>query len=234
MTQWARLFNSVIYFFVVRSVVYGSDRLTDIDWQGRSMQIHEEFNAQEVPEGFYWFNEPASWHTGTGLEVCTGAKSDFWQETHYGFKRDDGHCLFTRLTGDFAVMTQVEFAMQEQYDQCGLMVRVDERNWIKVSTEREDERTSRLGSVVTNLGWSDWATQDVCPAPGQMWYRISRNRNDFLLEHSLDGTTWLQMRITHLHSAQDQLEVGPYACSPIGRDFRCRFLFFDVDRSNWS
>ncbi len=124
--------------------------------------------------------------------------------------------------------------MQAQYDQCGLMIRVDERNWIKLSTEREDERTSRLGSVVTNLGWSDWATQDVCPAPPRMWYRVSRNQGDFLLEYSFNGTTWLQMRITHLHSAKNELEMGLYACSPIGRDFQCRFLFLDVDDSNWS
>ena len=116
------------------------------------MQMHEEFNSQDVPEGFYWFNEPASWRTGNGLEVCTREKSDFWQATHYGFKRDDGHCLFTGITGDFTVMTQVEFAMQEQYDQCGLMIRVDERNWIKVSTEQEDERTARSQSEKHNIG----------------------------------------------------------------------------------
>jgi len=198
------------------------------------MRTHEEFNAQNIPKGFYWFNEPASFRTGNGLELCTREKSDFWQETHYGFKRDDGHCLFTRISGDFTVMTQVEFVMQAQYDQCGLMIRVDERNWIKTCTEWEDGSTSRLGSVVTNLGWSDWATQDICPTPGQMWYRISRNKDDFLLEYSFTGTKWLQMRITHLHSAKDELEVGPYACSPIGKNFRCRFLFFDVDNSRWS
>jgi uncharacterized protein len=196
--------------------------------------MHEEFNAQGIPEGFYWFNEPASFRLGNGLEICTREKSDFWQRTHYGFQRDNGHCLFTRISGDFTVVTQVECVMQAQYDQCGLMIRADEDNWIKASTERESEHASRLGSVVTNLGWSDWASQDVDIVPEQMWYRISRSKNDFLLEYSFSGSTWLQMRVAHLHSADDQLKVGPYACSPIGKNFRCRFLFFDLDHSSGS
>jgi len=198
------------------------------------MEMRETFQAQDIPPGFYWFNEPPRFSVGKGLEISTRRQSDFWQATHYGFRRDEGHCLFTKVSGDFSVATQVEFTMRSQYDQCGLMVRVDAANWIKASTEREDARTSRLGSVVTNLGWSDWASQDVSHTPEQMWYRISRRQNDFLLEYSLNGTTWLQMRMAHLHEATAELAVGPYACSPVGQAFKCRFLFLDVSDCIWS
>jgi len=193
----------------------------------------EKFRMPSLPSGFYWFNEPSTHRLGDGLEIFTDEKTDFWQRTHYGFRRDDGHCLLTTVPGDFSVKTHVEFRPQARYDQCGLIVRVDEENWIKTSTEYEDEQVSRLGSVVTNLGYSDWATQDVPSAHREMWYRISRRGSDFLIESSFDGREWLQMRIAHLHRAPEQLAVGVYACSPIGKAFRCRFSTLEISENGW-
>ena len=197
------------------------------------MQHIEHFLGSDLPEGFYWFNEPGRYRLGNGLEIFTDEKTDFWQRTHYGFRRDDGHCLLTKQSGDFSLAAQVEFDPREKYDQCGLIVRIDSQNWIKVSTEFESERVSRLGSVVTNLGYSDWATQDVPSDNRVMWYRISKRGPDFLLENSLDGQSWLQMRITHLHQPAEQYEIGVYACSPIGKDFRCCFKILEVSDNHW-
>ena len=35
------------------------------------------------------------------LSVTTGARTDFWRETHYGFVHDDGHLRYARVSGDF-------------------------------------------------------------------------------------------------------------------------------------
>jgi uncharacterized protein len=192
------------------------------------MQITEKFLLASLPKPFHWFNEPAKFRLGAGLEIFTDEKTDFWQNTYYGFQRDNGHCLLTQLPGDFSLMTQVEFRPQGKYDQCGLMVRGDRENWIKVSSEYESEKTSRLGSVATNLCFSDWATQDIPSSVKEMWYRISKSGSDFLLEHSYDGLNWLQLRISHMHKQFEQLEVGVYACSPIGKDFWCRFKVLEI------
>jgi regulation of enolase protein 1 (concanavalin A-like superfamily) len=197
------------------------------------MSQNEGFLTPYLPQGFYWFNEPTVFRLGNGLEIVTDEKTDFWQRTHYGFRRDDGHCLLTALTGDFSILTRVEFRPQAQYDQCGLIVRVDAENWIKTSTEYEDETVSRLGSVVTNLGYSDWATQDVPSAQQERWYRISKRGSDFLIESSSDGLEWLQMRIAHLHEMAAGLAVGVYACSPIGRAFWCRFSALEISENAW-
>lgn len=198
------------------------------------MQLVEKFLQPTIPVNFFWFNEPAKYQLGTGLEIFTNPTTDFWQKTHYGFQRDDGHCLLTKQTGNFSLMAHVEFHPQEKYDQCGLMVCGDSENWIKVSTEYENDKYGRLGSVATNLGFSDWATQDIPASHKQMWYRISKNGNDFLLENSYDGQEWLQLRITHLHQAFEQLEIGVYACSPIGKDFWCRFDLLTISENKWS
>jgi regulation of enolase protein 1 (concanavalin A-like superfamily) len=109
------------------------------------MQLVEKFLLPAMPKDFHWFNEPAKYQLGPGLEIFTDEKTDFWQNTHYGFQRDDGYCLFTKQSGDFSLMTHVEFRPQEKYDQCGLMVRGDRENWIKVSTEYE-------GGIPVGLG----------------------------------------------------------------------------------
>ena len=197
------------------------------------MEIEEKFLQPSLPRAFHWFNEPAKYQVGKGLEIFTDEKTDFWQTTHYGFQRDDGHCLLTKQDGDFCLMTQVEFRPLVKYDQCGLMMRGDRENWIKVSTEYEDEQHSRLGSVVTNLGFSDWATQDISSNHTKMGYRISKNGSDFLLESSYDGQDWAQLRIAHLHRSFEQLEVGVYACSPIGKDFWCKFLVLEISENEW-
>ncbi|HDP34261.1 MAG TPA: DUF1349 domain-containing protein [Candidatus Hydrogenedentes bacterium] len=175
-----------------------------------------------------WFNEPRRWRCDNGLEIITDRETDFWQRTHYGFCRDNGHCLFALRDADFALTVHACFQPRTQYDQCGIMIRADRENWIKLSTEYENEDLSRLGSVVTNLGYSDWATQDVASSATERWYRATRQGSDFLLESSEDGELWRQMRVTHLHHASTSLEAGVYACSPVGENFLCRFDFMRI------
>jgi regulation of enolase protein 1 (concanavalin A-like superfamily) len=198
------------------------------------MNITEKFLQPTLPQGFYWYNEPARYVCGQGLELWTKPETDFWQRSHYGFRRDDGHCLFLDVKGDFCVSTHVEWTPKTQYDQCGLMIRVDSENWIKTSTEYENEQFGRLGSVVTNLGYSDWATQDISSDHTVMWYRISRRGQDFKIEASFDGEVWKQLRIAHLHKVSNIIAAGMYACSPIGADFQSRFIHFTCGPNTWS
>lgn len=197
------------------------------------MKLRETFASPQLPAHFSWLNEPSQYQLGNGLEIVTEAQTDFWQRTHYGFQRDDGHVCLVQVPGDFVVSTRVAFAPQAQYDQCGLMVRVDAFNWIKLSTEFEDTAVSRLGSVVTNNGYSDWATQDIGSAQREMWYRIHKRGPDFLLASSFDGQVWRQMRIAHLGAVGAATAVGLYACSPIGQAFHCRFAWLEIDENDW-
>lgn len=196
------------------------------------MPNREVFNSADLPTGYYWFNEPKQWRSGSGLEIVTDHETDFWQRTHYGFSRDNGHCFFTAMEGDFALETHVRFVPRTQYDQCGIMVRVDADNWIKLSTELENDTISRLGSVVTNLGYSDWASQDVSSSITERWYRIRREGNDFFLESAEDGAEWHQLRVAHLHKASAKIEAGIYACSPVGEAFHCCFSYMEIDTAD--
>ncbi len=187
----------------------------------------------KLPDDFYWFNEPSKYKVGDGLEIWTDPGTDFWQRTHYGFRNDNGQCFLQDVTGDFSMATQVEFKPQGKYDQCGLVLRIDEDNWIKASAEYIDPEHCKLGSVVTNLGFSDWATQDIAPEVRQLWYRASKRGPDVRLDFSLNGESWQQMRICHLHQPAHKLAAGLYACSPLEHSFWCRFSWLSFGSNEW-
>jgi uncharacterized protein len=194
-----------------------------------------------LPSEWEWRHEPPWWSTGRerdggGLEMRTAPETDFWQRTHYGFQRHNGHALLAQIKGNFQIATRAHFESNSQYDQSGLLVFLDEENWIKCSTEYETPELNRLGSVVTNGGYSDWASQDVAGVVRATSYRITRVVDDFLLEYSTEaGEQWKQMRITHMPAAEGRsvIRAGVYACSPIGTGFCCRFGYIEVGPASW-
>ncbi|MNH79714.1 hypothetical protein D3C73_320420 [compost metagenome] len=199
---------------------------------GQSINFKVE---RSLPEDYYWVNEPqlVEWNESQGLVMTTKPDTDFWQRTHYGFERDNGHCLFTKVKGDFEFTAEVSFEPLTQYDQCGVMLRVDKDHWIKASVEYENESFSRLGSVVTNLGYSDWATIDISNEIKSMFYRISRRGHDVLIEYKAPGADWKQMRVAHLHKVMETMEVGIYACSPRDRSFSCSVTQASIGPNHW-
>jgi len=64
---------------------------------------------------------------------------------------------------------------------------LDSENWLKASVEFENSRFQHLGSVVTNNGYSDWATTEIDANLKSMWYRFSRREDDYCIECSEDG-----------------------------------------------
>lgn len=58
------------------------------------------------------------------------------------------------------------------------------------AAEFETATHSRLGSVVTNHGYSDWATQDVTGPVTDLWYRLRREDDDVFIDWSEDGAAW--------------------------------------------
>ena len=126
--------------------------------------------------GFEWHNEPASHAFGPdGLEIVTGEKTDFWQRPHEGHPPRQRPFLFHQVRRRLRPYRDPSRSSPRfQYDQCGLMVRVDAENWIKCSLEYENASFGRLGSVVTNHGHSDWATHDVAATIHEITYRIRR------------------------------------------------------------
>ena len=183
---------------------------------------------------FEWINPPGEFSIENNLLIMiTDPETDYWQRTYYGFSNDNGHA-FVRVTEDnFTFMVKTDFRAVSQYDQCGIILYQDCDNWVKASVEYENKGFALLGSVVTNLGFSDWASTDISSSVNSMWYRLSRRGQDFCLEHSPDGETFLQMRIFHMHLPVTTARIGVYACSPLKPGFKAQFSNFDLGLCMW-
>ena len=196
--------------------------------------LHETFEGKALDPRLYWYCPPARWSASkSGLILEPDAKTDYWQKTHYGFKVDNGHFLFLELEGNFTLYTRVSFFPANQYDQAGLMVRFSPEYWIKTSVEYEPHEPSRLGSVVTNHGYSDWATQSFPADQNALEFRIQREGEDYILSYRAPGdeNSWVQMRIAHLHNPTERpIQCGLYACSPIGAGFKAAFEYLKVEQ----
>jgi regulation of enolase protein 1 (concanavalin A-like superfamily) len=169
--------------------------------------LYEPFTGAGLHPQLRWHCEPARWSVEAPrhcLRIEPNSGTDFWRGTHYGFEADNGHLLFTEVARDFVLTTKVRFHPVHQYDQAGLMVRVSPSCWLKTSVEYEPAGPSRLGAVVTNYAYSDWSTQAFAPGPGEVWLRVRREGDDYLIDTSPDGSRWEQIRLAHLHEGRGQ------------------------------
>ena len=199
--------------------------------------LNERFNGPALDARLRWLNPPPAWSVASaGLVVRPAAKTDFWQQTHYGFRADNGHFLHLEVAGDFCVTTKVRFHPAHRYDQAGLMVRVGPSCWIKTSVEYESDGPSKLGAVVTNHACSDWSLQDFPRGRNEVRLRIRREVQDFLVQWARGaGGSWELLRVAHLREGAGQpVSCGLYACSPKGGGFRAEFEFLQVVRNSAS
>jgi uncharacterized protein len=193
--------------------------------------LDDFFRSQDLPVSMQWFCPPDYWTTAPdacGLEFLTDSPTDFWQRTHYAFQADNGHFLHMQVEGDFRMDTMVESAGVHQYDQAGLMVRIDAECWLKTSVEYEPGGPNRLGAVVTRQGYSDWSTTDVHPDITRAWLRVTREASTFIVEAAFAPGEWQQIRLAHLDAASTVM-AGLYACSPKGHGFRPRFRYLRIE-----
>ena len=126
---------------------------------------------------FQWTREPGAFTVSEEkIEIVTKPHTDLWQRTYYHFRNDNAP-VFQMETEEkffsFVVKTSFEES-HHRFDQCGIVMYLDSDNWLKGSIEYENEQFQHLGSVVTNNGYSDWATTAIDASIKSMWYRFSR------------------------------------------------------------
>lgn len=143
---------------------------------------------------FAWSNEPKKWsEDSSAITVHTDGKTDFWRKTHYGFERDNGHFYYRSVAGDraFTATVNVRGKYHTLYDQGGLMLRIDEKNWIKCGVEYVDG--NQFASVVVTVnGWSDWSVVPI-KSPEVLKLRVKREKEAVHIEYAEGETGDFQM-----------------------------------------
>lgn len=177
-------------------------------------------------KNFKWTGKPQSYVLKENIvEIVTNPHTDLRQRTYYHFRNANAP-VFQIETEEkyfsFAVKPTLKKS-HRRFDQCGIVMYLDSENWLKASIEYENEEYQHLGSVVTNQGYSYWATTEIPTNVKSMWYRLSRREDDYCIECSEDGLKFKQMRICHMHNADEKIQFGIYACSPEDSSFKAVF-----------
>jgi len=175
-----------------------------------------------------WLNPPPEWREEGGvLTVVTGDRTDFWRETHYGFIRDDGHFRYRPATGDFTATLAFRGAYAELYDQAGMMLRLDERNWVKAGIEFVDGQPM-LSAVVTR-DFSDWSSMPLPVGPDWLRLRLTRIGSAVRVDWAEDRAPaeFRMVRLAYLPAA-GEARVGPMCSSPQRAGFTAEFRALEL------
>ena len=168
------------------------------------------------------------------IEITTVPFTDLWQRTYYHFRNDNAPVLQMETEEQFFSFTvKTAFESKHRFDQCGIVMYLDSDNWLKGSIEYENDRFQHLGSVVTNHGYSDWATTEIDAGIKSMWYRLSRRKDDYCIECSEDGLVFKQMRVCHMWKGAGTVQFGVYACSPENSSFKAVFTNMELSECKW-
>jgi len=191
------------------------------------MQLTERMTWVRAPKHFSVKPEEIS--------ITTEPGTDLWQRTYYHFRNDNAPLLQMETEERFfSFLVKTDFSeSHHRFDQCGIVMYLDAENWLKASVEYENESFQHLGSVVTNHGWSDWATTAIDAEEKTMWYRFSRREDDYCVECSRDGEHFSQMRVCHMWEGAGKIRFGIYACSPEDSSFTARFTDLQLTDCAW-
>ena len=194
-------------------------------------------NAQAAPASqdsllsrMTWLNEPASAKiTGEQIVVRSRAKTDFWQKTFDGYMADSGHFGHISVTGDFTLTGCINAKYATQYDQAGLMVRIDSDNWMRCGTEFIDGK--RFASVVFTRTFSDGSTLPDLSETEPIWWRVIRKANSIETLCSLKGDTFTSVRMGYFQPDRP-VDVGIMCAAPSGQGFDATFTHLKLQTAS--
>ena len=126
------------------------------------------------------------------LTVRSKGKTDFWRKTFYGYVTDNGHFMHLPVFGEFPFQARVNGKYAALYDQAGLMVRLDEKHWMKCGSEFVEGK--RWASVVFTHDFSDWSTMEDLSQTGAVYWRVVRKKDSIEAQCSKDGEKFLTIR----------------------------------------
>ena len=179
-----------------------------------------------------WLNEPASWQrTGDVLTVSVDPSTDFWRETGYGYIRDSGHVYGEVLAGDLDVSVRMRCTLGVQYDQAGVMLRADERTWLKTGVEFFEGR-ARLSTVLT-LGRSSWMVTDLPEGTDELVLRVSRRGDAVEVRYVIEDGPAELAALVFMPPGREVL-AGVMAAAPEGPGFRVTFHDLRITERDWS
>lgn len=166
-----------------------------------------------------WLNEPKKWHIDRErLIVESTPKADFYRLPNWTV--NNGNFFHLSASGDFKFSARISGEYIAKYDQAGLMVRLNDENWLKCGSEFVDGK--RLASTVITRTFSDWATMPDLSQDAPVWWQVVRWKESLKALCSIDGKTFITVREGYFPAAES-LQVGLLCCSLEGMGTKASF-----------
>ncbi len=172
---------------------------------------------------FEWLNDPFDVSfENQRMRVIAKPRSDFWQNVFHKIDFDNGHFFYANKQDNFTLEVKWCFDEIDTLSQCGAMLRIDAKNWFKVSIMLENNQQLKIGCSLTQGGISDWSTWSVPEGTKEIWYKIKRTGNDFAAYYSLDGEKYAQVRLFGFIEKSKSIKAGAYICCPMTEGFTAK------------
>jgi regulation of enolase protein 1 (concanavalin A-like superfamily) len=141
-----------------------------------------------------WFNEPEKWEIKdkNTVSMFVPAKTDYWRISHYGFTVDDAPFYYATYGGEFEVKVKITGNYVTTFDQMGIMLRINEEEWIKAGVEFVNGKQN-VSAVVTHKT-SDWSVVELAHAPASIWMKAVRKLDAVEIFYSLDDKKYTMLR----------------------------------------
>ncbi|MCF0115298.1 MAG: DUF1349 domain-containing protein [Erysipelotrichaceae bacterium] len=181
-----------------------------------------------------WVNKPTNAIVAKNKVIIeTDPYTNMWSETYYHVSQNNPHALVLPIEQDFTFKVRVDFKFNTKYDQAGMVIYANDDNWFKVGIEYKNKLISYIFTTITYHGYSDLSTHETSSDLRYMYFRVSKQQEDFKVEGSFDGKHFKQMRVFHLKNRTGKFKVGIYACSPRNSSFDVTFSEMEMSDSVW-
>ena len=173
-----------------------------------------------------WFNEPEKWNIeNNSLSMFVTPQTDYWRISHYGFTVDDAPFYYGEYGGEFEASVKINGQYKERFDQAGLMIRLDNENYIKAGIEFVDGKYNL--SVVVTHHTSDWSVITLDRPIDFIYIKAVRRLDAIEVFYSFDGKEWVMMRNAWMQD-NHPVKIGVMGASPDGQGFEVKFEDFKV------
>jgi regulation of enolase protein 1 (concanavalin A-like superfamily) len=175
-----------------------------------------------------WANEPDKWkQKDDQIKVTCPSEVDYWRGTLHGFIKDDAPFYWMYADNDFEARLSIKGKLKGLYDQAGLMIRLNEENWIKcgICMFRDQLHVS----CVFTRGQSDWSTHRLPKGKKVEWFHVwvKRIEENITVFYSLDNVNWIRIRQGHFVDAP-RLRVGMMCAAPESGGYKVTFQDFMI------
>ena len=221
---------SIFLAFIVLALPLSTLRSQVMDEDAAARENHNILLdiSEDQLNDLEWANEPEEYGIQGGELVVVATKgTDFFINPEDMSNTATAPVLFKEITGDFVATACVSPDLSSVWNAAGLLLRINDENWVKFVFENSDATGPSIVTVTTRK-ISDDANGVRLSDNSKIWLKLSRKGNNYAMHWSEDGTEYKMARLSAM-SASDPVKIGLEAQCPVGENATHTFHYFSIE-----